>query len=103
MPNVHLLKIHPCYFKEVASGKKTFELRINDRDYKSGDTLRLREYDPESKEFTGRFVDAKAGYIWYSKNPFPPCEEYAIISLLDIGKHKPTIGDKIRIGVDSND
>ena len=41
----HHLKILPCYFREVASGNKTFELRKNDRDFKSGDSLILQEYN----------------------------------------------------------
>src|SRR5471030_288524 len=40
----HELKILPQYFKAVLEGTKTFELRKNDRDYKVGDTLILKEW-----------------------------------------------------------
>ena len=40
----HNLKSHPEFFREVISGAKTFEIRLNDRDYKVGDVLWLREY-----------------------------------------------------------
>lgn len=39
----HELKILPEYFEAVASGCKQFEIRKNDRDYKVGDQLILRE------------------------------------------------------------
>ncbi|WP_422698913.1 DUF3850 domain-containing protein [Enterococcus durans] len=39
----HELKILPEYFEAVVSGRKQFEIRKNDRDYKVGDQLILRE------------------------------------------------------------
>lgn len=39
----HDLKIKPCFFREVINGKKTFEIRYDDRDYEVGDVLILRE------------------------------------------------------------
>ena len=41
----HDLKIKPCFFLDVISGKKTFEIRYNDRGYEVGDNLILREFD----------------------------------------------------------
>ena len=41
----HFLRIHPKYFKAVASGDKTAELRYNDRDFLVGDTITIQEYD----------------------------------------------------------
>jgi hypothetical protein len=52
----HDLKIWPAYFAPVASGIKRFEMRANDRDYKAGDALLLREWNPQTKEYTGRAV-----------------------------------------------
>jgi hypothetical protein len=42
----HELKTWPKYFKAVQKGEKTFELRKNDRDFKKGDILILREFVP---------------------------------------------------------
>lgn len=42
----HDLKTLPEYYKDVASGLKTFELRRNDRNFQVGDTLLLREFVP---------------------------------------------------------
>lgn len=43
----HELKIYPMYYSRVADGSKTFEVRTNDREFQSGDTVTLREFDPE--------------------------------------------------------
>lgn len=45
----HELKIEPPYFQAVIDGRKTFEIRKNDRGYNAGDTVLLREYDDTSK------------------------------------------------------
>ena len=50
---IHALKIEPYFFKKVVSGEKTFEVRENDRDFKTGDLLALNEYDPEIQKYTG--------------------------------------------------
>ena len=42
---IHELKIFPKYFKDVVSGKKGFEIRENDRDFRVGDFLALNEWD----------------------------------------------------------
>ncbi|MBE9910012.1 DUF3850 domain-containing protein [Enterococcus mundtii] len=42
---IHELKILPEYFEAVTSGRKQFEIRKNDRGYKVGDVLNLKEVD----------------------------------------------------------
>lgn len=42
----HLLKVIPPYFDALADGRKTFEVRKNDRAYQAGDVLLLREWHP---------------------------------------------------------
>lgn len=59
----HKLKILPEYFGPVCTGKKTFEIRKNDRDFKVGDTLILQEYWKEGQQYTGSVVEKKIGYI----------------------------------------
>lgn len=41
----HELKIMPRFYRQIVNKTKTFEIRKNDRDFKIGDTIRLREYN----------------------------------------------------------
>jgi ASC-1-like (ASCH) protein len=59
----HKLKTWPEYFEEVIEGRKTFEVRKNDRDFKEGDTLLLQEFDPETEEYTGMICRVEVTYI----------------------------------------
>jgi len=56
-------KIWPEYFKLVKSGKKRFELRLADFKIEEGDTLILEEWNPNTKEYTGRKIEVKSNYI----------------------------------------
>ena len=56
-------KIPPEYFELIISGKKKFELRLADFDVAEGDILILEEWNPDTKEYTGRKLKKKAGYI----------------------------------------
>lgn len=57
---IHQLKCEEKYFKDVCSGKKTFEVRKNDRGFHVGDYLALNELtshacnDEGEKKETGR-------------------------------------------------
>lgn len=56
-------KIWPEYFDLVSTGKKKFELRLNDFEANEGDILILEEWDPKTKEYTGRKIEKKVGYV----------------------------------------
>jgi hypothetical protein len=53
----HALKTHKKYWREIAEGRKTFELRKNDRDFRVGDALTLYEFDEDEDRFTGWVID----------------------------------------------
>lgn len=56
-------KIWPEYFELVSSGKKRFELRLADFDIQEGDTLLLEEWDPKTKEYTGRTIEKTVSFL----------------------------------------
>lgn len=58
----HMLKCYPKYFEAVKDGTKPFEYRYNDRDFKVGDELLLREYDLK-RGYTARCIVRKVTYI----------------------------------------
>lgn len=69
MSTAHTLKTWPEHYQAVSSGRKTFEVRRDDRGFKQGDVLLLQEYDPDrddlpaGKRFTGRELTADVLYV----------------------------------------
>lgn len=80
-------KILPGYYDKIASGEKTFELRLADWECNQGDTLVLREID-ENRNYTGREIRKKVGYVLKTKDvslfSLEEVEQYGyqVISLL---------------------
>jgi ASC-1-like (ASCH) protein len=60
---IHVLKIFPIYFEAVEDGSKTFEIRLNDRNFQIGDVLCLREWGGEKDGYTGREARRVVTYI----------------------------------------
>lgn len=58
---IHEIKIAAMYYEDVVSGKKSFELRKNDRGYKQGDKLIMLEF--KDGKHTGRIVNADIVYM----------------------------------------
>ncbi|MFH1178561.1 MAG: DUF3850 domain-containing protein [bacterium] len=56
-------KVWPEYFQQIIDNKKTFEVRLNDFEIEEGDTLALREWDPNTKSYTGRKIEKEVGYV----------------------------------------
>lgn len=81
-------KVLTEYFEQIEKGQKTFELRLADWQCSNGDILILDEIDPETKQYTGRSLRRKVGYVLHTRdvNLFSQdaVEEYGyqIISLL---------------------
>lgn len=60
----HELKIWPEFYAVVASGAKSFEVRWgDDRQYAGGDQVNLREWDPATGAYTGRWAGVWLDYV----------------------------------------
>jgi hypothetical protein len=59
----HLLKTLPQYFDRVESGNKPFEVRKNDRDFQTGDTLRLVRLDDFGNISINQAIEVEVTYI----------------------------------------
>lgn len=77
---VHDVKLGATFFDDVKTGRKTFELRKNDRGYKEGDTIVLHEYKDGTT--TGRTITKK---IVYMLEDFTGLEDgYCILGLGEV-------------------
>lgn len=61
---VHELKCWPEFFGALFAGDKRAEVRRNDRDYKAGDYLELKEWDPRTGKFTGQRLSFLVTAAW---------------------------------------
>ena len=77
---VHDVKLGATFFDDVKTGRKTFELRKNDRGYKEGDTIVLHEYKDGAT--TGRTITKE---IVYMLEDFTGLEDgYCILGLGEV-------------------
>ncbi|MCW1412185.1 DUF3850 domain-containing protein [Rhizobium sp. 1AS11] len=68
----HILKCWPEPFQAIRRGVKPFEFRRNDRDFRVGDILKLREFDPETNRYTGAMLWQEVTYVLAEGFGVPP-------------------------------
>jgi hypothetical protein len=61
-------KSWPGEFQKILDGKKKFDLRLGDTNYKEGDILVLEEFDPKLGKYTGRKIQKKIGFVLKTKD-----------------------------------
>ena len=68
----HYIIILPEYYNAIDQGKKSFEVRFNDRNYQVHDILHLQEW--ADGEYTGREMEVEVTYLLddpnYCKNGY---------------------------------
>lgn len=73
----HEVKLASMSYDDVASGKRTFELRKNDRGYKVGDILHMLEF--KNGKHTGRTI--KADIVYMLEEYTGLVEDYCILGI----------------------
>lgn len=76
----HRLKIWPQFIDAIGREEKTFEVRKNDRDFRVGDILHLREWNPETKEWGSLSITCFVTYILHGP-AFGIEEGYCVMSI----------------------
>jgi hypothetical protein len=98
-PQEHVLKCWPAGFEAITDGRKTHEFRKDDRGYRVGDLLILREWDPaqprlgvaDEPHYTGRQAICHVTYI--SRGPeFGIPEGYVVMSVSRVVWDRPQVG-----------
>ena len=68
---IHELKVWPEEYQLLQIGKKEFEIRKNDRNFQVGDSINLREWNPKTALYTGRWMVRRITYIIQGKFGLP--------------------------------
>ena len=76
----HALKTWPGFFAALRDGSKTFEWRVDDREFDVGDWLELREWCPTKEDYTGEVEWRGISYIMRGGKMGVP-EGYCILGL----------------------
>ena len=80
MPELHKLKTWSEYFNAVKEGRKTFEIRKDDRNFQVGDRLLLQEYNPRTGMYEMGELEVKVMYILQSER-FGLKRDYVIMGI----------------------
>jgi len=83
MSTTHRLKLLDKYWPDVFTGKKSFEVRFNDRDYREGDILELVEVTSDALgeiRETGRVLHRLVTYVLHGED-IPLEEPWCILGL----------------------
>lgn len=87
-PKIHEIKIAASFYDDVTNGRKRFELRKNDRDYKEGDSIKMLEF--KDGRHTGRTIDAD---IIYLLENYTGLEEGYCILGIDVTVHSGQVSE----------
>lgn len=92
MPTIHNIKIKQFYANDVLSGDKTFEVRINDRDYLSGDSVVFQVVDDKTEEPIEHPLNGKDYRITYLLRCFPGMRDgLCVFSIKPVKEEDATI------------
>ena len=87
MSKTHELKCWPAELEHILAGRKTHDVRRNDRGYQVGDRLHLREWDPATEEYGERRVVVTITHItrledWISDEVLSPISGWVVLGIM---------------------
>lgn len=93
-----ILKTDPAVFKDVLEGRKTFEIRFNDRGYQVGDLIVLKETKFTGQQmgegspliYTGREMQKQISYIL---SGYGLQDGWVILGIIDLDNQQAIIND----------
>lgn len=77
---IHELKISPNFFNDILLKGKNFEIRFNDRDFKCGDVVILKEF--EGDKYLSGIIQCEIAYILENYTGLE--RDYVILGLKNI-------------------
>ncbi len=85
---IHELKINQCYLIHILEGKKNFEVRLNDRDFQIGDTIRFLPL--EDKQYNVYDIERPIPQykITYVHTGLGMAGGYVVLGIVSQGKDK---------------
>lgn len=86
---IHDLKCWPEFYAAIQSGAKRFEVRENDRDFRVGDVLILREWSNDAHVYTGQETWHRVTYM-LTGGSFGLAPGFVVMSIEAISPHSVT-------------
>jgi hypothetical protein len=83
----HELKTWPTHLDAIWVGRKTLELRRDDRGFAAGDLLRLQEWDPSTRTYGRRLVLARVTHVLRDAPEFGLAPGYCALSIRVLSRH----------------
>lgn len=80
----HELKIRVNYADAIVRGDKTFEVRLNDRGYQTGDLVKFTVIDDDGKHVDNHFLEKLTYKITYILSGFGILDNYVVFSIQQV-------------------
>ena len=81
----HYIKIKECYADAIMDGRKTFEVRLNDRGYNSGDYVCFMVFDEGIRNFAHK-LDGEVFRITYVHSGLGMQDGYVVFGIERVDK-----------------
>lgn len=82
----HYIKIQECYADAIMEGRKTFEVRLNDRGYNSGDYVCFLVFDREGYRKPKHRLDGEVFRITYVHSGLGMQDGYVVFGIERVDK-----------------